>query len=39
MAEDQLNNFNRKSINHAYKHMTLSVTDSPQSICTKFTNS
>jgi len=36
-----MNNFNRKSINHAdaYKHMILSVTHNPQSICTKFTSS
>jgi len=34
-----MNNFYRKSINHAYKHMTLSVTHSPQSICTKFISS
>jgi len=24
-----MNNFNRKSINHAYKHLILSVTHSP----------
>jgi len=29
-----MNNFNHKSINYAYKHMILSVTHSPQSICT-----
>jgi len=23
-----MNNFNRKSVNHAYKHMILSITDS-----------
>jgi len=34
-----MNNFNRKSINHAYKHMILSVTHSPQSTGTKFTSS
>jgi len=34
-----MNNFNRKSIYHAYKHMILSVTQSPESICTKFTSS
>jgi len=34
-----MNKFNRKSIKHAYKHMILSVTHSPQSICTKFTSS
>ena len=33
-----MNNCKRKSINHAYKHMISSVTDSPQSICTKFTS-
>jgi len=34
-----MNNFNRKTINHAHKHMILSVTHSPQSICIKFTSS
>jgi len=36
---DSMNNFNRKSINHAHKHMILSVSCSPKSICTKFTSS
>jgi len=34
-----MNNFNRKSVNHAYTHMILSVSHSPKSICTKFTSS
>jgi len=34
-----MNNFNRKSMNRAYKHMILSVTHSPEAICTKFTSS
>jgi len=34
-----MNNFNRKSISHAYKHMILSVSHSPKSVCTKFTSS
>jgi len=31
-----MNNFNCKSISHAYKHMILSVSHSPKSVCTKF---
>jgi len=34
-----MNDFNRKSINQTYKHMILSVSHSPKSICTKFTSS
>jgi len=34
-----MNNFNRKSISHESKHMILSVSHSPKSICTKFTSS
>jgi len=34
-----MNNFNHKSINHAYKHMMLSVSHSPKSVRTKFTSS
>jgi len=34
-----MNNFNHKSKNHSYKHMILSVSHSPESVCTKFTSS